>query len=58
MKCPYCFTPDQNRVIEHSKRLKQTTDRGIVVRRKRHCDACGENFWTIEYVREKDKGGN
>lgn len=54
MKCPYCFQ-DNNKVLEHSRKLKQTTDRGVVLRRKRKCLSCGESFYTIEYI--KRKGG-
>lgn len=50
MKCPYCYAPDKNYVIEHSRK-KIKSNRGDVVRRKRRCNVCGNSFITIEYVK-------
>jgi len=44
MQCPFCRAPD-SRVID--SRLGREGD---VVRRRRHCDACGRRFTTYERV--------
>lgn len=44
MQCPFCRTPD-SRVVD-SRLAKE----GDVVRRRRHCDACGRRFTTYERV--------
>src|SRR6185295_2115404 len=43
-QCPFCRTPD-SRVVD--SRLGKEGD---VVRRRRHCDACGRRFTTYERV--------
>ena len=42
MRCPYCMV-DDTRVIE-----TRLSDEGVVVRRRRECQACGERYTTFE----------
>lgn len=56
MKCPWCFVAGENKVLPHTRKIKETEDRGTIVRRKRRCLKCGKDFFTIEYVRELGDG--
>ena len=42
MRCPYCRHPD-SRVVDSREQ-----DEGQVIRRRRHCPACGKRFTTLE----------
>lgn len=44
MQCPYCRVPE-SRVVD-----SRLTKDGDVIRRRRHCDACGRRFTTYERV--------
>jgi len=45
MKCPYCKATDEDRVVD-----SRSASDGNVIRRRRHCDACGRRFTTYERV--------
>lgn len=45
MKCPYCQTDDQNKVVD--SRSSREND---AIRRRRECEKCGKRFTTYEYI--------
>ena len=42
MRCPYCRNPD-SRVVD-----SREAEEGTLIRRRRHCPACGKRFTTVE----------
>lgn len=49
MRCPFC-KEDQDKVID-----SRASDAGRVIRRRRHCLACGKRFTTYEKIGESFK---
>ncbi len=49
MRCPFC-KEDKDRVID-----SRSSDSGRVIRRRRHCLACGRRFTTYEKTGESSK---
>ncbi len=49
MRCPYC-RENHDKVID-----SRGADDGRVIRRRRHCQACGKRFTTYEHVEENNR---
>ena len=47
MRCPFCGK-DQDRVVDSRSR-----EDGMLIRRRRYCEACGRRFTTIEEIEDK-----
>jgi len=45
MKCPYCQTDDQSKVVD-----SRSSREGDAIRRRRECDKCHKRFTTYEYI--------
>src|SRR3989338_9461621 len=45
MKCPYCKVSDKDRVVD-----SRSSGDDSIIRRRRHCDACGRRYTTYERV--------
>ncbi|MBI4431610.1 MAG: transcriptional repressor NrdR [Candidatus Omnitrophica bacterium] len=45
MKCPYCKVSDKDRVVD-----SRSSSDDSIIRRRRHCDACGRRYTTYERV--------
>jgi len=49
MKCPYCKTDDQNKVVD-----SRSSREGDAIRRRRECENCHKRFTTYEYIERAD----
>ncbi|HZD69990.1 MAG TPA: transcriptional regulator NrdR [Actinomycetes bacterium] len=47
MRCPFCGSVDQDRVVDSRR-----SDDGATIRRRRACAACGRRFTTFERIEE------
>jgi len=47
MKCPYCQTDDQNKVVD-----SRSSREGDAIRRRRECEKCNRRFTTYEYIEQ------
>ena len=54
IKCPWCYAVGESKCTGR-KTTHYKKGRGIYVRRKRICKACGKAFFTIEYIKAEDK---
>ena len=49
MRCPFC-RENNDRVVD-----SRSTDDGRVIRRRRHCEACGRRFTTYEHIEDTSR---